>query len=358
MRNQILIKKKNELTRLTGNERKVLRMLLDNSRISDVEIGQRLKASSQAASKIRKKLEKIEVIDRYIAELDYSSLGLEVFSIALFECKEDQQYEDFLSHISKNVLSLYKVIKDDVSHIAFLGFKSLYEMDELFHDVNRSYNGTIKIKKLFTFPIQGLIKHSKKDLFNLLIKEFGKEKLPSLPDMKPFFADKPVESKKRLNPNEKMVLAELIGNSRISYKKISRRLNDSDITSRGISKIKERLENKNIVKNYSLELGLEKLGAKIVTFLFVKGGKDPSSLHDNLKYLSAKSPNIIGCYRLNEGALNLIVLCFRSIEELEHYHTLLQSRKELSFEIEKTFITSPKGIINDNPSELFKSLLT
>ena len=45
---------------LTKNEKQTLKMLLDNGRISDVEMASKLKITTQAVGKIRKGLEEKE----------------------------------------------------------------------------------------------------------------------------------------------------------------------------------------------------------------------------------------------------------------------------------------------------------
>jgi len=68
--------------RLTKNEKRTLKLLLENARKSDSAIAEKLKISSQAVGKIRRKLER-HVIDSYTLNLNYSKLGIHTFAIAL-----------------------------------------------------------------------------------------------------------------------------------------------------------------------------------------------------------------------------------------------------------------------------------
>jgi DNA-binding Lrp family transcriptional regulator len=66
--------------KLTKNEKTVLKLLLDNAKISDSAIAAKLKISSQAVGKIRRKLEKT-VIDSYTVNLNYKSVCYFAFKI-------------------------------------------------------------------------------------------------------------------------------------------------------------------------------------------------------------------------------------------------------------------------------------
>jgi len=74
--------------KLTKNEKKALKLLLDNSRISDSEIASKLNISSQAVGKIRRKLES-SIINSYSLNLNYSKLGIQTFAIAVAKLTKD-----------------------------------------------------------------------------------------------------------------------------------------------------------------------------------------------------------------------------------------------------------------------------
>ena len=64
--------------KLTRNEKKTLKILMGNSRATDSEIAIKLKITSQAVGKIRRKLEG-SVIRSYSLNLDYAKLGIHTF---------------------------------------------------------------------------------------------------------------------------------------------------------------------------------------------------------------------------------------------------------------------------------------
>ncbi len=62
---------------LTKNEKSVLKLLIDNSKLTDTAIAQELNISSQAVGRIRKELED-ELIKDYTIELDAKKIGIEI----------------------------------------------------------------------------------------------------------------------------------------------------------------------------------------------------------------------------------------------------------------------------------------
>jgi len=70
---------------LNDNEKRVLKLLIADGRMSDKYISKKLKISPQAVGKIRKKLEKEEIIKGYCAEIDFKKIGITSFAIIYFD---------------------------------------------------------------------------------------------------------------------------------------------------------------------------------------------------------------------------------------------------------------------------------
>ena len=346
------------IIRLTGNERIVLKILLKNSRTSDVEIGNKLKISSQAISKIKRKLKQKGLIKSYVTNLDYSKLGINTFALVLLEISSlgfEKNYENKL--ILKNSIGFYRVFKNDITHIALFAFRNLEELDTYFDSLQSKHYEHVKIKNIYTFPIQGFLKHSLDNLFFLLVKEFGKEKSPVPASIGYYLEEKKKNKTEKLSTNERDVLKLLVKDSKISCKRIASELGNSSITISGINKIKRRLEDRGIIKNYSTYLDYEKLGVNVLSFFFINKKKDCWDLKDGLCKWAIESPNVIGCYKLNENSLSVLFCAFRNLKELENYCHHLQSQNRDLLELEKVYIISPNGIIKDSSSDLFSSVL-
>ena len=165
--------------KLTKNEKKTLKMLLDNSRISDSEIASNLKISSQAVGKIRRKLE-TSVIDSYSTNLNYSKLGIQTFAIAIARIKRnglDKTEVEAERNLLKNanVINVYKVPKGSSTHFILYGFRDMNELDEFFHSTKtrREMHDLIEIQELLTFSHNSLIKNSPKQLFHKVVNDSG-----------------------------------------------------------------------------------------------------------------------------------------------------------------------------------------
>ena len=82
------------MVKLTNNEKKTLKLLLQNGRATDTDISQDLKITKQAVGKIRKKLEETGIIRGYSPEVDYGKMGISTFAIAILKFKS-KAWEDF-----------------------------------------------------------------------------------------------------------------------------------------------------------------------------------------------------------------------------------------------------------------------
>ena len=145
------------MVNLTRNERKSLNLLLENGRITDTEIAKKLKITKQAVGKIRRKLEGLEIIKGYRAELDYGKLGINTFAIAIlkFTPKSWEELgelgiEKKIAELS-HVIDVYRIPEGSATHIALCGFKDLTELDRYFRKFQSlsSFSQCIQIKKIY-----------------------------------------------------------------------------------------------------------------------------------------------------------------------------------------------------------------
>jgi len=161
---------------ITKNEKNILKLLLDNGRVSDVEMAQKLKISTQAVGKIRKKLEDSGVIESYSCDLNYEMLGLNVFSLSLMKLKNtfwknygDLQGRDLIKKTPRTILSCLSS-GSDVNFITLQAFRDVKEMDRYFHLMNTHYDHE-EIVRVFSFSPLNFIKNSARGLFKLVLDE-------------------------------------------------------------------------------------------------------------------------------------------------------------------------------------------
>jgi DNA-binding Lrp family transcriptional regulator len=164
---------------LTKNEKKVLKLLVDNAKLSDTSIANKLNISSQAVGRIRKKLEE-DIIERYTLDLDCSKLGLALCVIGKF-------------HINKEGIKYgkEKIIKQVMEHnentclYNLLEGHQLYSWVSLFKDLNALKDfleSEEKKEEIFNFiiidemvqlPIRNILKYSRNSAFHKAIDELG-----------------------------------------------------------------------------------------------------------------------------------------------------------------------------------------
>ena len=172
-------KEKKRKRRLTINEKKALKLLLENAKISDSAIALKLKISSQAVGKIRRKLEKT-IIDSYTLNLNYSKLGIQTFAIALAKLtmggldKGELEVEKKLLD-NPYIIQVYRLPHGNLTHAILYGFQDVSELDNFFHSPThkKELHNFIENKELFTFSHNSLIKNSPVQLFNKVIDELG-----------------------------------------------------------------------------------------------------------------------------------------------------------------------------------------
>ena len=164
---------------LTKNEKKVLKLLLDNAKLSDTSIAKKLNISSQAIGRIRKKLEE-EIIKGYTLDLDYSKININIFVSCIARLtpagKEfgEQKIEEMMIKCP-NIIGISKYAGEEFSYSFLIGFRDIDEL-EIFFDSNG------KNKELFNYLIcnkmspvgtKNILKKNKNLLCHKAIDELG-----------------------------------------------------------------------------------------------------------------------------------------------------------------------------------------
>lgn len=171
-----------EITKLTRNEKKVLKLLLENARTTDSEIATKLKISSQAVGMIRRKLEQT-VIKSYTINLNYDRLGVHTFAIAIARLTQDGldkgylEIEELLLH-NPHIIQVYRLPKGSSTHIIMYGFNDIDEFDDFFHSpkIRDELHRFLEIQELFTFSHNSLVKNDPNHLLKKVIENFGNPK--------------------------------------------------------------------------------------------------------------------------------------------------------------------------------------
>jgi len=171
------------IMKLTKNEKRALKLLIENGRTTDADMARTLSITPQAVGKIRKKLESEEIIKGYTTSIDYEKAGIKIMAIALFkftaEARKTILTEQDINQRIKgpHILSFYRVPEGDVTHIVTYGFRSLDELDHYFHILQTERGHISEIIKLFIFSSGSIRKNSDKELLVKVIEEAGHETL-------------------------------------------------------------------------------------------------------------------------------------------------------------------------------------
>jgi DNA-binding Lrp family transcriptional regulator len=164
---------------LTKNEKKALKLMLENAKISDSAIALKLKISSQAVGKIRRKLENT-VIDSYTLNLNYAKLGIHTFAMSLarltaegLDLGELEIEKKLLENT--HIIQVHRLPSGNFTHSILYGFEDVNELDEFFHSPKRKQelHKYIENKDLFTFSQHSLLKNSPAQLFHQAIENLG-----------------------------------------------------------------------------------------------------------------------------------------------------------------------------------------
>jgi len=161
--------------KLTKNEKKTLKLLLENARFTDTEIAYKLKISSQAVGKIRRKLGST-VIDSYTLNLNYCKLGIHTFAVAVAKMtkkgmsKGELEVEQCLLK-NPHIINVYRIPKGSSTHIILYGFQDLNELDSFFHSpkIKQELHNFIETQEMYTFSHNSLIKSDPTQLFHKTI---------------------------------------------------------------------------------------------------------------------------------------------------------------------------------------------
>ncbi len=187
--------------KLTKNERRTLKFLIENGRATDADIARSLNITPQAIGKIRKKLETEGIIKGYTTTVDYEKIGITVMAVALFKFTPEARKtilteEDVNQRIKgPQIISFYRLPEGDVTHLVTYGFRSLEELDHYFHILQTERGHISEIKELYIFSSRSIRKASDKELLIKVIDESGHESMAR--PLPPQASDKIPRLKKR-----------------------------------------------------------------------------------------------------------------------------------------------------------------
>jgi Lrp/AsnC family transcriptional regulator, leucine-responsive regulatory protein len=163
--------------KLSKNEKLVLKYLLDNGRVSDVDMAKKMHISTQAVGQIRKKLEDNKVISGYNCDLNFEKLGLNQFALIKVRLKEGfrnrSSYSDTVSFLRNSSESIFSFLHtgNEASYLSVVAFRDQNEMERFFNLLEFQYFNQVELVKVYPFSHLNFLKNSSKELFNLVLND-------------------------------------------------------------------------------------------------------------------------------------------------------------------------------------------
>lgn len=148
---------------LTKNDQKVLKVIIEQAKISDAEIARRMGLTQQAIFKIRHKLEEKGIIKGYQPVIDYKKVGINVLVLLgiriLPVVWEDSSEEQVAERIGKvpYVINAFRIPESDITHVLLMGFRNIHQKDRYLMKLQTRFARELEIKMVFPFSVDRVI---------------------------------------------------------------------------------------------------------------------------------------------------------------------------------------------------------
>jgi DNA-binding Lrp family transcriptional regulator len=157
--------------KLTYNELRTLRLLVQDPNLANSDISESLEITAQGVGKIRKQLIAKGLIKSHELYLDYEMLDINVHVIALvkilpsaFKKYKKKELNNVIKPI--NAIRSYAIPESDITHIIIYAFRNIKEYDRYFRNILDKFGDHVEIKKTFVLSSGSIIKSSSKDMFS------------------------------------------------------------------------------------------------------------------------------------------------------------------------------------------------
>jgi DNA-binding Lrp family transcriptional regulator len=216
-------------------DKKILRELLQNSRVPITKLSKKLKTKREVINYRIKKLKENKIILDFTTEIDYSKLGY--IGIAVFiqiKLEKEKEFKEYLKKL--NYISWFSQLTGIWSFgFSILG-KNKEQLQKRFLEISKNFE-----EEIIDYRI---LMHDKNRFFQEKI--FGGNAKD----------EEKLEETIQLDKKDKLILKELLKNSRVTPVDISKKLN---LTAQAISN-RLKILNKKLGIKYSLLVNFEKLG--------------------------------------------------------------------------------------------------
>ena len=158
----------------------------------------------------------------------------------------------------------------------------------------------------------------------------------------------------KLTKNEKKVLLEIANNVKKTDSQIAKKIG---VSVSSVSRIKDKLTEKGIIKGYMPRIDYSKIG--INCYVMVLYSTTPEWWKrvgdEGLKKIVENAPQIVTCIRTNERLLSYIVIyAFTDNTSANKYLNEIQTTYNNYLNIEKIIFLSKENFVKNDPTTLLK----
>lgn len=164
-----------DLPKLSKNEQLVLKNIIEQAKIPDLEIAKKMRISQQAVFKIRHKLEEAGIIKGYIPVIDYKKIGIRTlvllgvkFSSVIWSKYSEEEVAASIQAMPQ-VIICYRIPESEISHLLVIGFKNLEEKERYMMRLQTKFSKEMEIVHTYSFSVDRIIKNSQVGLLHTVL---------------------------------------------------------------------------------------------------------------------------------------------------------------------------------------------
>lgn len=170
------------INKLSENETKFLKLILDKGNISDAEISKKTGISKSTCSRIRKKIES-SLIKEYLPIIELDEVGIEVFLVNIFKWTafdNDTLTKKTFDSFDKDPHVIFLANGEGsggLSTVMFMGFESLDQYHSYFKEFRKKYDKYITNVNTLMLPSKEVIKNDYTEIIKqVLLRGIKNEK--------------------------------------------------------------------------------------------------------------------------------------------------------------------------------------
>lgn len=160
----------NDSSKLTKNQKDVLKKIIDHGRVSDTEISKEMAISQQAVQQIRKRLEDLKIIKGYMPIIDFKKIGINLFYFAGIEVLPSLWKKFSEAEINKRLLDIpflfeaFRISSSDISYLLIFGFKSISDKESFTKKIEKALSNDMNVKWDYICGVENMLAYDSLNL--------------------------------------------------------------------------------------------------------------------------------------------------------------------------------------------------